>query len=252
MGIPDPRRDPWYQKKWLVELLSVLPPLLAAAVAALGSLADDEKRTWGWILLAAALWLLMASVVKVLHARALDRERERPKDYEGLRAALHVLYAAARARAGLDPETQDSTLRATIHRVLPPPRGKKGPEELEQILPYLGDPHAAAGRTFSIRSGIIGRAVREKAAFAAERVNDDHEGFVQELVKEWAFTHADARALRQDRRSWMAVPIFGTRKTVIGAVHLDSSLPDLFTAEVRQVVTDCCAGLTNFTDEVYR
>lgn len=248
MGIPGPTRDSWYEKKWVVEILSVLPPLVIASVSAYTNFSDPAKHAAGLFLLGAVAWLAVASTVKVLHARSQDRERSRAKAYEGFRAALHVLYCAARGAAGLDPEREDGQLRATIHRVVDP----KQPEELEQLVSYLGDGGGEPGRRFSVRSGIIGRAVREKAVLAAQRTNDDIEGFIRELVVEWSFTDSDARALRPDRKAWMAVPIFGTKQTVIAVVFLDSSVADFFAPEVQQMITNGCVGLTNFTEEAYR
>jgi hypothetical protein len=127
----------------------------------------------------------------------------------------------------------------------------KRPEELEQLIPYLGDSGGEVGRHFSVRSGIIGRAVREKAVLAATRTSDDYEAFVRELVVGWAFTDADARALRPDRKAWMAVPIFGTKRTVIAVLFFDSSVADFFSAELQQVITNGSLGLTNFVEEAY-
>lgn len=93
--------------------------------------------------------------------------------------------------------------------------------------------------------------MREKAVLAATRTNDDHESFIRPLVREWAFTEADARALRHDRQSWMAVPILGPGRTVVAVIFFDSAIPDFFTAHIQQVVTNASVGVMNFVLETY-
>lgn len=248
MSIPGPRNERWYEKKALVELAAVFPAILVACVNAYSNWADPHKRLAGEFLIGAAFWLLLASTIRVLHARSEDRNRKRVEEYEGFRAGLQCLYSVVRGAAGLDPGAEDDKLRATIHRVVNP----KKEEEVEQLIPYVGDPGGRAGRRFSVRSGIVGRAVRERAVLAAQRTNPDYGEFIRELVKEWAYTESDAHALRQDRQSWMAVPIFGTQRLVIAVVYFDSSLPTLFTREVQQIITHGSSGLTNFATEAYK
>lgn len=100
--IPGPTQDRFFEKKWLVEFLSVVPVIVAATVGAILNLREESKRSLGVVLLIAAGWLLLSSVVKVLHAYAQDRDRKRVEDYEGLRAALRVLYSTVAAVAGTE------------------------------------------------------------------------------------------------------------------------------------------------------
>lgn len=249
--IPGPKRDRLYEKKGFVEAIAILPPLVTAAVGAAVNVRDPARRTLGVWLAAATVWLLAASVIKVLHALAQDRDRKRTQDYDGLAAALEVLHSTVRGRTGLGPHG-DGMLRVTIHRVVPARKKGRAPQELEQLLPYVGARSPGGkGRTFSIRSGIIGRAVREKAAIAATRVSEDYEAFLGELIRDYAYTEEDARALSPDRRSWMAVPILGNRDAPIAVVYLDSALPEFFTAEVQQLVMDACRGIAVYTREAY-
>jgi hypothetical protein len=249
--IPDPKGDRWFEKKAVVEALATVPPLLAAMVGALTSLSDQQKRTFGWWLLGGSVWLAAASVTKVLHARAEDRHRRRTEDYEGLRAAMHVLFTSICTRAGVRQEEHTSgRLRVTIHRVVPRARGSP-PEELEQLLPYMGGMVSGTGRRFSIRSGIIGKAAREKCFVAATRKNADHEGFMRELVQDWSYTEHDARALSPDRHAWVAVPIVGPRAVTCAVVYLDSREPGFFTGEVKDTILNCCEGIASYTLEAY-
>lgn len=139
-------------------------------------------------------------------------------------------------------------MRTTIHRVV---SGDGGAQEVEQLLPYVGGTGSPPGRTFSVRSGIIGKAVRERSVFAASRVSPDYEALLAELVRDWSYTMEDARKLSPDRRSWMAVPIPVEGGPVVAVVYLDSSEPDFFVADVQRVVLEACAGITSYIDEVY-
>jgi hypothetical protein len=249
--IPDRKGERWYEKKAVIEALSTVPPILAAAIGALVSLSDRQKRTFGWWLAAGALWLVVASVAKVLHARAEDRQRRRTDEHDGLRAALHVLFATVCRTAGIAEEERTSgRLRLTIHRVVT--RGKASPpEELEQLLPYMGGEGNPPGRRFSIRSGIIGMAARRNAAMVAVRKNPDHPGFVDEMISGWAYTEHDARKLSPDRQAWMAVPVLGSRDTTVAVVYLDSSDPDFFTEPGQGTVLAATHGIRKYTMEAY-
>ncbi|MFL5541665.1 MAG: hypothetical protein ACJ8J0_21950 [Longimicrobiaceae bacterium] len=248
-SIPGRRRQRFYERKTVVELLAVVPPVAMGAVTAAINLRDPGKRPFGWLLAAAIGWLVIASIVKVLHAQAQDREQRRREEYDGLLGALHVLYAAVSARAGID--RQDGRLRVTIHRVVPPSGKGRAAEELEQLLPYVGGRGNDPGRRFSIRSGVIGKAVREKGVFAASRQNDNYEQFLAELVRDWAYTEADARQLSPDRRAWMAVPIFSPKAEVVGVTYLDSNQTGFFTPELQQLIIDACRGIASYVTEVY-
>lgn len=249
--IPDRKGDRWYEKKAVIEALATVPPVLAATVGALTSLSDRHRRVFGLWLAAGVVWLVVASVAKVLHARAQDRERKRADEYDGFRAALHVLYTAVCEAASLSGhECVNGKVRMTIHRVVP--NGRDGPEELEQLLPYMGGPGSPPGRRFSIRSGIIGKAARRKSAIVAERESADYEGFIADLVRDWAYTEHDARKLSPDRHAWMAVPILGPRGSTVAVVFLDSHERGFFTDAVQRLVLTICGGINTYTLETYR
>lgn len=250
--IPGRRVDRWFEKKAVIEALATVPPVLAAAIGALTSLSNPQTEAIGWWLAAGVAWLVAASIAKVLHARAEDRERRRADQHDGLNAALKVLFAVLCAAAGITGyEQQGGRLRLTLHRVVT--HGRNGEtEELEQLFPYLGAPGDQAGRRFSIRSGIIGRAVRRKNAMVATRENDGHEEFVGELVRDWSYTEAEARRLSPDRYAWMAVPIIGPTGAPLAVVYLDSSEPDFFTDEAQDLILAGCRGIALYTMEAYR
>jgi putative methionine-R-sulfoxide reductase with GAF domain len=243
-NIPGPQKERFYEKKYVVELIAILPPLVTAAVGALVNLGDPAKRTLGWWLAGATAWLALASLTKVLHAAVQDRERKRARQYGGLRGSLWVLYEATRQVAALTA-VRDGTLRVTIHRVIP------DLERLEQLLPYIGGTGGPPGRTFSIRSGVVGQAVRAKTPISSARKNQAHADFVKELVHDWFYTDEDARAVTPDRQAWMAVPVLMPSGDVSAVVCLDSNVPDFFSDLVQEVVLSCCAGITAYVVEVY-
>ncbi|HET7461530.1 MAG TPA: hypothetical protein VFJ82_09775 [Longimicrobium sp.] len=241
----------FYERKAIVEALAVVPPVVALAITAALNLRDPEKRGLGWVLAAAAAWLAIANLVKVLNAHAQDAEQAKKQEHPGLAGALHAVHGAISGRLGLTREDL-GRLRMTIHGVVPPQRKGQSSEEIEQLLPYVGGRGSEAGRRFSIRSGITGKAVRECAPFAASRRSEDYTEFIRELVSDWAYTEDDARKLSPDRRSWMAVPIFGSRGSVAGVVYCDSNERDFFTDEVRMLIVHACDGITAYIAEVYR
>ena len=245
--IPGRKRKRFWEHKTVVEALAVIPPVTAAAVTAILNLRDPAKRSLGWVLIGASAWLAVVSLVKVLNAQAQDAAQKKSEGYDGLLAALHVLHGTVRSRAGIE-SVQDGILRTTIHRVV---SGDGGVEEVEQLLPYIGGTGSPPGRRFSVRSGIIGKAVRERSVFSASRVSPDYEAFLAELVRDWSYTVEDARKLSPDRRSWMAVPIPVEGGPVVAVVYLDSNEPDVFSVEVQRVVLEACAGIATYIDEVY-
>ncbi len=231
----------WYERGWVIDAVSVVPPVVAASVSAWNNLRafDPDTQFLGRILVFSVVWLLIASVLKVLHAYRKDQsEADAHRDVQ---AALAVLHAVV---AGQCRFSDQGRLRITILRVVQT-EGGRPVEELEQLVPYVGGSGRGAGRRFSVRSGIAGRAVREQAAFAASRQHDDYGDFLRELVTVWGYTSADARQLTDDRQAWMAVPISGSHG-VVAVVYLDSDQRHFFTDDVQALITDGCQGMERF------
>lgn len=248
--IPGPKRLRFYERKWVVEGIAVVPALLAALVGAVLSLTDPDpfKKQLGWLLLLGALWLAVASVVKVLGAYAQDRAQQLSQDYDGLQGAVQVLHAMLAKQLDLPPN--DGSLRITLHRVVFLQRVAQPPQELEQILAYVGGPGGGAGRRFSIRSGITGRVARDGVPYVFTRQGNDYEAFVSEMVAEWGYTREEATNLTRDRQTSMAVPILG-QQGVIGVVYLDSNRRDVFSPQVQTLVIDGCSGIAAYVDLKY-
>ena len=239
----------WFERGWVIDAISVVPSLIAASVGAWNNLRDPSPDTQllGRILAFSVIWLLIASVLKVLHAYRKDQSGS--DSHHDLQTALAVLHAIVAGQCRFTAQDQ-GRLRMTILRVVPPTARDRPVEELEQIVPYVGGLGRGSGRRFSVRSGIAGRAVREQAAFAASRQHDDYAEFLRELVTVWGYTSVDARQLTEDRYSWMAVPLMGPH-SVVAVVYLDSDRRHFFTDDVQALIIDGCHGMEHVLDATF-
>ena len=253
--IPEAKPARFFEKKWIVELVAAFPPILAVGVTAAATFIDkaNDNDVLGYILILSALWLISGGILRVTNAYAQDKRQARELNYDGLRSALHVIHSAvSRHMDFTEEEDVGGMLRVTIHRVVPAADPSSDPEETEQLVGYVGGQGKGPGRRFSVRSGIVGRAVRERNPITASRQSDDYEQFVEELVSEWSYTREDAQALSHDRQAWMAVPILGLEANVVAVVYLDSYSHTLFTDRVVQLIIDMCSGVAQYVDERYR
>ena len=247
-NIPGEKKRRFYERKWLVELIAVVPPIVAGAYAARYAALSPTTAPYAPWLWAGIAWLVAASVVKVVHAYRQDAEAKALEDHDGLAAALHVLRAAVAAKSGVTA-SDDGALRITIHRVVPP---LDAPKEYQQLLSYIGGPGGKVYRRFPISTGLVGRVAREGAIYVHSRRNDDYGAYVAELVQDWGYVEADAKTLMMNRKSSMGVPIFQAPKVVEAVVYLDSDRKDIFTDEVKVMVMNGCKGLATYIRERYK
>ena len=241
----------WYRKKWIIECVAALPPVLAAIAAAVKFFQDASTVTLGWVSVGGVAWLIVASVLKVLLARSQDKKDEPQERHDGLRAALHVVHATVAHACGIKPEDAEKKLRATFHVVLKP---FDEPKELQQVVDYVGGDGKGVARKFSIHSGIIGKAARNRDVYAASRNGDNKEQYERELQAEWGYTAADIKKIvSMERFSWMAVPVLDKSGThTLGVVFLDSTERGTFDGdELREAVVVACSGVTRYVDERY-
>ncbi|MFM9902980.1 MAG: hypothetical protein ACKVQJ_00245 [Pyrinomonadaceae bacterium] len=258
-GIPEPKTKHFYHKSWFIELLSFLGALIAglpAAAIAIGRIFYPQASTnanelaLAWIGLAGVFLLIVTGVVKILQGSWKDTHEADEERYDGLRASVRLIHSLVRQYYGFD-QKETEKLRVTIHRIVKP-KPRRSPEELEQVIDYVGGSGGGKGRKFSIRSGITGKAAREKDVFSASRTNADHESYIKELISLWGYTEDDARRLSATRNSWLAVPIKYSSGEVTGIVYLDSAEKDFFPDEVKKLVVWACDGVANFIDERYK
>jgi hypothetical protein len=241
----------WYRKKWFVEFVAAFPPVLAAIAAAWKFFQDSSTLHLGWISVAGLAWLLVASGLKVIMASNQDKKDEPKEKHDGLRAALHVVHSTVAHACGFKPQEAEKKLRTTFHVVLNP---YDAPKELQQVVDYVGGDGKGVGRKFSIRSGIIGKAARNRDAYAASRSGDNKEQYERELQDEWGYTAADiATNIAKERFSWMAVPVTDKSGThTLGVVYLDSTERDTFSGDsAKTVVVMACAGIARYVEERY-
>ena len=138
------------------------PPVIAAAVAAFNS-SDLVNRS---LLLVGAVWLAVASVIKVLHAREQDKETRRNSEHDGLMGALLVLHALVAKQGSIPSGDADRKLRVAVHRVVPSIDSGKDPQEIEQIVPYVGGTRTEAVGGF--RSAPVSLARQSEARNLAQ------------------------------------------------------------------------------------
>ncbi|HSK71361.1 MAG TPA: hypothetical protein VK892_06675, partial [Pyrinomonadaceae bacterium] len=164
-GIPGVKPTPFYQKKWFSELVGSVPPIIVVLIAAVVNLQDESRQVFGFAGVVAAIWLFLAGIVKILQASKQDSEEALKYNFEGIKASLITLHELVSEMRGFtEAERNNGQLRVTMHRV---DSAGKPNEEMEQLIPYIGGEGGAAGRKFSIRSGIIGKVLREKKPYRA-------------------------------------------------------------------------------------
>lgn len=245
------KRKGFYERKWFLELLGAGPPAFAALVAAIKAYGDGSLPPWVFIgAVVALIWLCISSLIKVVVGRMQDQSEDDMRSHDGLRAALHVLHATVAKAGGLANEEKDECLRVTFHRVVPP---LDSCDHIEQIVPYIGGTGNGMGRRFHIRSGVTGRAIRDKKPYLMDRESDSFDEYKAQLIADWGYTEADAKSFTSDRFSLMAVPVRSTGgQLVLGVVYLDCSRKNFFATEaVKEAVLSGCLGVTRYTGERY-
>lgn len=237
MPIPRPPRG----IRWILVQTATYDILIALFASVIGLSSAWNYFSAGKTLLALVAGLgtvgvLVFAVVRQGLGLAAARKKESSHELEGCLCTLHAV---------LDPPER-GRLRIAIHV----PVG----EMLEQVTEYVGDRpgRSRIGRQFPASTGIIGKAFREKRVFVGQRVNDDYEKYVREVVKNWNYTEERARKLDPGVMEWMAVPFYGTdRQRVEGVLFLDSTIRGLFTPQRQEVVLAAVRGIAVFIGKRY-
>ncbi len=225
----------------------VLAPLavVGSGLSAYGFAAQHQYVRAGIIGGAGAV-VLVAGVAKAVVSYRQQRRAEQTHELE---SCLHTLHAVL--TFDVPPDSARVNLRITILKPV------AGGQRLEQILDYVG-PNAArkrtAGRQFPAQSGIVGASFRHEVPIVADRVNDDYEAFVRELIVQWSYTEADARMLNPSAFAWMAIPLVEDRDgqvRVRGIVFIDSDTRGFFTPERETVAKAACIGIGRFISRRY-
>lgn len=239
----------FYERKWLIELGATGPAALVAAVGAWKSF-ESDRNSGAWMYLVIALSMLVViQVIKVISAYKQEAKEDELRSHDGLQAALIVLHAVVK-----DALTQkfsgDPGLRATFHRVVPP---LSEPEQLEQIVPYVGGDCDGEGRKFPIRAGITGGAVRQKTVLIMDRQGQDDVEYKKELISAWNYTEADVKKMTMDRFSAMAIPVTTqTGDQVLGVIYIDAKRRSCFSSEdIQKLVIAATGGITQYVGVRY-
>ena len=236
--------------KWFIESVTSVPAVVVAGIAAYRLFDSPQTVSLAWLSVAAAGWLTIALILKILSAHMQDIADHKAKDHGDIRAAMHVLHAAVAGACSLNMETRHERLRATFHRVVPP---IDQPEQMEQITPYVGGSNNGAGRSFSIRSGVTGKAVRERSPYVYHRMSGDDAACKRELKEQWGYTDRDIKSLTEGRYSAIAIPVTDvTGQHTVGVIYFDSDEKSLFREKKRQTaIVTACSGLSKYISERY-
>lgn len=249
-AIPGAKSQKFWEKKAVVEGVAVGPPLLGGAIGAYKFVADGSY--WlGGVAAVGALWLAIALLLKVRNAAAQDADSQAKKDHEGLRGAMHVLHATTGQICGIDPSKVHDQLRVTFHRVVDP---ANDPQELEQIVGYVGGKGGGEWRRFSIRAGVTGQCIRTKSPSAMHRPpSQDAMVYRRELARDWGFLEKDLQNVDLERQSFLSVPVMKPDTGhVLGVIYFDAKLNDMFTdEEVLGHIVQACGGVARYVNERY-
>jgi hypothetical protein len=174
-------------------------------------------------------------------------DKGRTRLHHGLVGCLHTLDSVLRVSSEQEIEPG---LRLTIHTPVP---GHGGSKELEQVVDYVSTEsrlRKGAGRRFMQQCGILGQAYRTGKPLVAVREQENYEEYIKELVAKWNYSEDQAKALRLDGRSFMAVPLNGT-EGVEAVLYLDSSKANFFTVNRQGLVASACVGIALFIGRQY-
>jgi hypothetical protein len=214
-----------------------------AGVVASQKLIVDGWRVAGWLVATSAFGVCALSILRAVVTYRQQARKESLHELEGCLMTIHAILAEDDS-----PECQqEAGLRLTVHVAI-------SDHQLQQVLDYVGDDRGGctAGRVFPMQSGIAGHVFRTREPFAAERFEQEYEGYVRELIKEWGYIEQDARKLNPATQAWMAVPLVAPPAAEIqGVLYLDSRDRDYFTAARQRLVINAAYGVAQFATRRY-
>jgi hypothetical protein len=246
VALPPTKARPFYVKHTWPAIVTLVFGVITGSVAIERQLLASEKDG----LQLASLCLTLACVVilgalQVARSRFKDAQDDRKQSPDELRGCLLVIHRVVAGQKGM-ANPPEGWLRITLHRV--------DGEELEQSLEYVGsDDRKKAGRRFRVHAGLIGAVARTGDMRAFDRRADM--GFTEwcdYLVESQGMTREGAKATRDDRFSFLGVPITNPGgKEVRAVVYLDAGQPGFFDSETAGLVVYGCEGLAAWIDDRY-
>ncbi len=241
ISLPAPKTLPWNERKAVGTLVSGF----AGLVAGLSKVVPDfqaDTFTWSTALAWAGLFgSVVGSIIVWFRSRQDDAnlvaEALDASDFKSMLVMLReVMLQTQRdgVRSALCRE--DDLLRVTMYRI----DGEDG----TQLMPHVGGPGGAASRKLPPKVGIVGLAVRGREPAYSKRQSKDLVAYRRQLVRDFNFSEAEAKDVREDRWSWAAVPIF-ERDQVVAVVYADSGDPDFFD-DKKNLFGAACAGMAEY------
>jgi hypothetical protein len=239
-------------RHWIWRLLSASQfyDALIATFAATGGIVASQKlivvdgwRVAGWLVAISAFGVCALSILRAVVTYRQQAKRESLHELEGCLMTIHAILAEDDS-----PDCQkEAGLRLTVHVAI-------SDHQLQQVLDYVGDERGgrSAGRVFPMQSGIAGHVYRMGRPFAARRSEEDYEGYVRELMRDWHYTKQDARKLNPSTRAWMAVPLLAPPASkILGILYIDSRDRDYFTPTREQLLIAAASGVARFANRRY-
>lgn len=186
---------------------------------------------------AASFWLLfgaflVATVSVVMTRNVLVSPR--------IARALPEAYGILKGALSFAAFDSDADVRITL---FVPDHSRRG---LRQTLPYAStseDARYGSHRRLSVTKGIVGKCFRTGDICHG---TVDGTNTVNDLVANWGFTREEASQLRQDRRSYLALPVKDYLGEIAAIIYLDSNRIDTFSAENAVALARVCPPLSRY------
>lgn len=164
--------------------------------------------------------LVVASLVMVtLVIRAVKRNKKarRANSTHELDVVLHTLHAMLTERS---VEARSASLRICVFVLA------KQADSVYQLTNYVGHNGSnGAGRVYPLRAGVVGTAFRTGESQYDKLPKNI--SIIEYLIKKHGFDRNEASRVRQDRKSWAAIPV-GEPNNVVAVIFLDSNKIDFF------------------------
>jgi hypothetical protein len=245
-----------YGPRSLVSSIGFIDSCVGLLTAVIGGLAtvsmfDEHHPVMGVVAVLATVAAIVLLFVRIVRQYRDEVQRDNPHALEG---CIHTVWTLLKQSA--DARSPGARIRGTIHV----PVGVGIEQVLLQVVDYVGDERkrkSSAGRKFPVHCGVIGQAFCTGEMAFGERKNDNYNKYLDELVKDWAYTQDQALELDKDANSWLAIPIVrrpgnSTSFTVDCIVYFDSTSRGFFDDEKLALAVSSCAGITHFIDQYYR
>jgi hypothetical protein len=241
--IPKPSR--WYRRvfwsRLTFEIVIGLAALTQTAISghAAFNKPGDTLSTADAAVIACGFVTFIVVVAKAVRDYQDERDRESIEPIEGI---IDTLWAIL-VKIGKNGDSAD--LRICVHVV------REG--KLRQLTDYCmaGQRHGRS-RPHSAEKGIAGLALRSWG-LAVDRLPNGVDR-IQHLIDRWGFTREEAVRLKDDRKSWAAVPI-GERNRPLCVIYCDSCRADFFGApggNRQKILEFCGTAIAEFVARRYK